>query len=296
MTTDVPHSIPIKVEKQETEGDEEDTSRLSVMVNYVPGCLTRPDLINLFQPFGELEKMTFFINKVTGVLIGYGFVTYVNTEDAMRCVQSLNGVYILHKRLKVTFARKSSEDIKSTNLYVGRIPLDFTENELQKCFERFGTILSCRILYEKQYVAGELIEVSRGCGFVRFSYNHEAAAALRDGPFDVSYATNGCTNSLAVEILGFKGLALPSPYTQLSKMLYIGNLPEDMTTELLYSLLKTCGGIVNVKLVVDWDTKKCRGYGFARMKNFDGAANAVRQLSELKLKGKLLQVRFKQPN
>lgn len=66
MATEVACSIPIKMKKKETEWDEVDNSGLNVMVNYIPECLRRQDLINLFQPFGEVEKMTFFINKQTG--------------------------------------------------------------------------------------------------------------------------------------------------------------------------------------------------------------------------------------
>lgn len=140
---------------------------------------------------------------------------------------------------------------------------------------------------------GKIIEVSKGCGFVRFSYNHEAAAALKYGPFDISYATRRSVNSLAVEIFKFRSLVLPCPFTPPSKLLYIGNLPEDITKDILYTLLKTCGEVTKVHLVMDWGTKKCRGYGFARMKNFSQAINAVDQLNDSFFNGKMLQVRFK---
>lgn len=77
----------------------------------------------------------------------------MKTEDARRCVASLNGLYVLYKKLMVAFARKASQNIKCTNLFVAQIPPDFTEKELQKSFERYGTIMSCKIIYDKQIIS-----------------------------------------------------------------------------------------------------------------------------------------------
>lgn len=138
-----------------------------------------------------------------------------------------------------------------------------------------------------------MVEVSRGCGFVRYSYNHEAAAALKYGPFDISYANKRTVNSQAFDIFKFRSLVLPSPIAPPTNFLYLGNLPEDMTADILHTLLITCGEVTKLNVVMDWDTNKCRGYAFATMKNCCDAINAVEKLNNSIFCGKILQVRFK---
>jgi RNA recognition motif-containing protein len=58
----------------------------------------------------------------TGYSYGFGFVNYSKAEDASRAIGTLNGLQVQNKRLKVSFARPSGEEIKETNLYVTNLP------------------------------------------------------------------------------------------------------------------------------------------------------------------------------
>ena len=49
-------------------------------------------------------------------------MNYSKAEDAAHAISTLNGLQVQNKRLKVSFARPSGEDIKETNLYVTNLP------------------------------------------------------------------------------------------------------------------------------------------------------------------------------
>jgi protein sex-lethal len=58
----------------------------------------------------------------TGYSYGFGFVNYTSEDDALRAITTLNGLQVQNKRIKVSYARPSSEDIKDTNLYITNLP------------------------------------------------------------------------------------------------------------------------------------------------------------------------------
>jgi len=58
----------------------------------------------------------------TGYSYGFGFVNYQKADDAIRAIQTLNGLQIQNKRIKVSYARPPGEDRKETNLYVTNLP------------------------------------------------------------------------------------------------------------------------------------------------------------------------------
>ena len=58
------------------------------------------------------------------------------------------------------------------NIYVGNLPRDLTDEDLQQAFEAFGQVTSARVIMNK--FTGE----SRGFGFVEMSVEAEARAAI----------------------------------------------------------------------------------------------------------------------
>ena len=58
----------------------------------------------------------------TNYSYGYGFVEYINPDDADRAIEQLNGLEVQNKKIKVSFARPPGQDIKDTNLYIQNLP------------------------------------------------------------------------------------------------------------------------------------------------------------------------------
>lgn len=119
--------------------------------------------------------MNFFILfSIVGQSLGYGFVNYQRQEDADKAINTLNGLRLQNKtikvrllmgelwvsenykhwflfcfgvdKLQVSFARPSSESIKGANLYVSGLPKNITQADLETIFDSYGRIITSRIL------------------------------------------------------------------------------------------------------------------------------------------------------
>nr|XP_026690480.1 ELAV-like protein 2 isoform X2 [Ciona intestinalis] len=149
-----------------------DESKTNLIINYLPQAMTQEDLRNLFSSIGELESCKLIRDKLTGQSLGYGFVNYVKAADAEKAINSLNGLRMQQKTIKVSFARPSTPLIKDANLYVSGLPKSMTQEDLQRIFHPFGRIITSRILVEPS------TGMSRGVGFVRFDKRPEAENAI----------------------------------------------------------------------------------------------------------------------
>lgn len=67
-------------------------------------------------------------------------------EDAEKAINTLNGLRLQNKVIKVSLARPSSESIKGANLYVSGLPKSMTQPDLEALFTPFGKIITSRIL------------------------------------------------------------------------------------------------------------------------------------------------------
>ena len=110
----------------------EDDRKTNLIVNYLPQTMTQvphhheaytPDPIlyytcssfqeeirSLFSSIGEVESCKLIRDKVTGQSLGYGFVNYHRQEDAAKAIQTLNGLRLQNKTIKV-----NTEQLESTN-------------------------------------------------------------------------------------------------------------------------------------------------------------------------------------
>jgi len=110
----------------------------------------------------------------TGYSYGFGFVNYSRPEDAERAIMQFNGHELYNKRIKVSYARPSGEDIKDTNLYITNLPRNYTEDDLENLFGHYGKIVQKNLLLDK------LTGMPRGVAFVRYDRREEAELAIRN--------------------------------------------------------------------------------------------------------------------
>jgi cold-inducible RNA-binding protein len=76
----------------------------------------------------------------------------------------------------------------------------------------------------------------------------------------------------------------------MGKRLYVGNLSWDTTEADLRDAFATAGNVQEVKLVMDRDTGRPRGFAFVEMSTDGEAQNAVSQLHGRELGGRTLKV------
>ncbi|CAK1541816.1 unnamed protein product [Leptosia nina] len=149
-----------------------DTSRTNLIVNYLPQTVTEKDLYAMFVTIGPIESCRVMKDFKTGYSYGFGFVNFLREEDAARAIETFNGYQLRNKRLKVSYARPSGDDIKETNLYVTNLPRAITEEQLETIFGKYGRIVQKHILRDKNNGS------PRGVAFVRFDKREEAQEAI----------------------------------------------------------------------------------------------------------------------
>merc|ERR1711935_1129036 len=197
-------------------GDKEmdEDSKTNLIVNYLPQTMTQEEIRSLFSSIGEVESCKLIRDKVTvGQSLGYGFVNYHRADDATKAIQTLNGLRLQNKTIKVSYARPSSEAIKGANLYVSGLPKHMTQPDLERLFSSCGNIITSRILCDNltggpSKSDGSLPGLSKGVGFIRFDQRVEAERAIQklngtipEGatePVTVKFANNPSNNAKAI--------------------------------------------------------------------------------------------------
>jgi len=193
--------------------EEDGDRKTNLIVNYLPQTMTQEEIRSLFSSIGEVESCKLIRDKVTGQSLGYGFVNYHRTEDASKAIQTLNGLRLQNKTIKVSYARPSSEAIKGANLYVSGLPKHMAQPDLERLFSSCGNIITSRILCDNitggpSKADGSVPGLSKGVGFIRFDQRIEAERAITklngtvpEGatePITVKFANNPSNNAKAI--------------------------------------------------------------------------------------------------
>ncbi|MBZ3880375.1 ELAV-like protein 1 [Sciurus carolinensis] len=116
----------------------DDIGRRNLIVNYLPQNMTQDELQSLFSSIGEVESAKLIQDKVAGHSLGSGFVNYLTDKDAERAINTLNGLRLQKKTIKVSYARPSSEFIKDANLHISGLPRTMTQKDMEDTFSLFG--------------------------------------------------------------------------------------------------------------------------------------------------------------
>ncbi|XP_015233684.1 ELAV-like protein 2 isoform X1 [Cyprinodon tularosa] len=329
-------------------------SKTNLIVNYLPQNMTQEELKSLFGSIGEIESCKLVRDKITGTSwysrtdelagqsLGYGFVNYVDPKDAEKAINTLNGLRLQTKTIKVSYARPSSASIRDANLYVSGLPKTMTQKELEQLFSQYGRIITSRILVDQ--VTG----VSRGVGFIRFDRRVEAEEAIKGlncqkppgatEPITVKFANNPSqktSQALLSQLYQSPNRRYPGPLAQQAQRfrldnllnmaygvksrfspmaidgvtslaginipghagtgwcIFVYNLAPDADESILWQMFGPFGAVTNVKVIRDFNTNKCKGFGFVTMTNYDEAAVAIASLNGYRLGDRVLQVSFK---
>ncbi len=76
----------------------------------------------------------------------------------------------------------------------------------------------------------------------------------------------------------------------MTNKLYVGNLDYSITEDNLKTVFTEYGTVEDVKLIVDKDTNRSKGFAFVTMSTEEEAANAMNNLSNAELEGRPMKV------
>lgn len=81
----------------------------------------------------------------------------------------------------------------------------------------------------------------------------------------------------------------------MAKNLYVGNLPPTVKENDLEILFSEAGTITSLKIMKDYYTGHCRGFGFVEMSSNDEAQGAIKRLDGYLLDGQKIKVSEARP-
>ncbi|NXL69112.1 ELAV3 protein, partial [Chordeiles acutipennis] len=133
----------------------------------------------------------------------------------------------------------------------------------------------------------------------RFGGLHHPPQRFRlDNLLNVTYGVKSPLSLLArfspltIETVpGLTGLGLGTPSN--GWCIFIYNLAPETEESVLWQLFGPFGAVTNVKVIRDFATNKCKGFGFVTMTNYEEAAMAIASLNGYRLGDRVLQVSFK---
>ncbi|KAK3587191.1 hypothetical protein CHS0354_016887 [Potamilus streckersoni] len=149
-------------------------NKTNLIINYLPQTLTDEEFRSMFLSIGPIKSAKIVRDKATSYSYGFGFVDYEHEQDAQRAIDTLNGLQLQNKHIKVALSRPGGEVIKGANIYIRNLPKHYTEKEVIDLFCNYGNIVQARVLTDPQ------TNESKTVGFVLYDKKHEAELALKE--------------------------------------------------------------------------------------------------------------------
>jgi RNA recognition motif-containing protein len=167
-------------------------------------------------------------------------------------------------------------------LYVGNLPWEASEEEIQQMFQEYGEVQSVSI------VTNPRTGRSRGFCFIEM----ENAEAAIDGLNEKEFGGRNLRVSQAREqnrdFKSERGGSNGSFEERfIENRIYVGNLPWDTSEDQLRDLFKQYGEVQSVNIITNRKTGRSKGYGFVEMEN---AEAAISELNEKEFGGRNLKV------
>ncbi|XP_024971963.1 polyadenylate-binding protein 2 [Cynara cardunculus var. scolymus] len=259
----------------------------SLYVGDLDGNVTEGQLFDLFSTVGRVASVRVCCDREKGVSLGYGYVNYNNAQDAKKAQELLNFTRINGKQIRIMFSNRDPSTRKSGigNVFVKNLDSSIDNKFLYDTFAVFGTVLTCKVAVNSN---GE----SKGYGFVQFDREEVAQTAIRTlnrklmndkrvyvGPFIRQEERRNIAN--VYEIIREANL-------------YMKNLDESITDDMLEELFSEFGTIKSCKVMLD-PKGVSKGFGFVAFSKPDEAKRAMDEMKGKMVGRKPLYVTIAQP-
>ncbi|CAL5008942.1 unnamed protein product [Urochloa decumbens] len=161
-----------------------------------------------------------------------------------------------------------------SEVFIGGLPRDITEEDLRELCEPLGEIYEVRLTKDRE------TKENKGFAFVTFTDKDAAQRAIED-----------------VQDREYKGRTLRCSLSQAKHRLFVGNVPKGLSEEELRDIIKGKGpGVVNIEMFKH-DPNRNRGFLFVEYYNHACADYARQNLSspDFKVDGSQLTVSWAEP-
>lgn len=146
-----------------------------------------------------------------------------------------------------------------SEVFIGGLPRDATENDLRELCEQFGEIFEVKLVKDKE------TKESKGFAFITFTTRDAAQMAIEE-----------------IHDKAFKGKTLRCSLSQVKYKLFIGNVPKHLTENDFRKILdETSPGVENIECYKDaLNPGRNRGFIFVEYYNHECAEYAKEKMSK----------------
>jgi hypothetical protein len=143
-------------------------------------------------------------------------------------------------------------------IFVGGLPATTTEGEVHQYFSRFAQIAKVEIVRHRK------AKISKGYAYIKLEHGEEARGILA-----VTHYIDG--RKVDCQLAANRKEKKGCKEDQNKRMVYIKNLPEDLTSEELLAHFKQCSRVRNAYVIYDCETKKSKKFGYVEFLTFEDA-------------------------
>ncbi|XP_060176595.1 polyadenylate-binding protein 7-like isoform X2 [Lycium barbarum] len=241
--------------------------------------VTDGQLFDAFSEFKSLASVRICRDSSTGRSLCYGYVNFVSPQDAIRAIEVKNNSILNGKVMRVSWSLRDPDARRSGkgNVFIKNLSDTVDNLKLQEMFQKFGNILSCKVVTSED---GK----SKGYGFVQFGSEESASAAIEK--------LNG---TMVVDKQMYVGKfvkktdrILPNPDAKYTN-LYFKNLDLDISEEHLREKFSGFGKIISLVISKD-ENGGSKGFGFVNFDDPDDARKAMEAMNGSSVGSKTLYV------
>jgi len=273
-------------------------------------------LYDTFSAFGNILSCKVVCDHSSLDSKGYGFVHFETEEAAIKSIEKVNGKLLKEKKVFVGRFKSRSERIREygdrakqfTNVFCKNLPSEWTDEDLAKIFEGYGKTLSVSV------TVGEDGK-SKQFGFASFEDHDDAERAcadLNNKEFNGKSIYVGRAQKKAERQAELKHKFDRMKQERIQRYqgvnLYVKNLDDSITDDLLREHFSQFGSITSAKVMTDTDlegrrkeggdgkdnTTRSKGFGFVCFSSPEEATKAVTEMNGRILASKPLYVALAQ--
>lgn len=261
----------------------------NVFIKNLDKSIDNQALYDTFSDFGSILSCK-VVTDSKGNSKGYGFVHYESKEAADQAIAKVHGMLLNEKIVYVgPFIPKKeripgSDPERFTNLYIKNLDSSYTDEDLRRDFDVFGTIQSAVLMKNQK----------GSVAFVNFENHEDAKKAVdalngkRIGGADREvYVARAQKKSERDSMLKKLRDERASKYQGIN--LYVKNLDDSVNDSKLEEAFAGFGEITSCKVMVD-EKGNSRGFGFVCFSKAEEASRAITEMNGSMLEGKPIYV------
>jgi polyadenylate-binding protein len=268
----------------------------NIFIKNLDKTIDNKALHDTFSQFGTILSCK-VATDATGQSKGYGFVHFETEEGANLAIEKVNGMQLADKIVYVgPFLKRTdraSTDSKFTNVYVKNLSEGVDDNALKKLAEEYGEVVSAVIMTDDK---GK----SKCFGFINYAdpdAANKAVESLTGKEVEGKSLYAGRAQKKAEREAMLRNQFEEKRAERVQKYqgmnLYIKNLHDDVTDDILREEFAPFGSITSAKVMAD-EKGKSKGFGFVCYTSHEEATRAVTEMNGKMLKSKPLYVALAQ--